>query len=430
MCGIVSIVGDITVKEENIFKDMLQMDVIRGKDSTGVISVNVTGKVDTVKALGSPQELMDMRKFDTLMRGKHTALIGHNRAATIGGVTKNNAHPFQLEHITGVHNGTLRNKYLLPDAADFEVDSENLYHAISLNGLKETIGKVNGAYTLAYVDSKENTVNFLRNDERPLWFASSTTTKTQIFASERWMIQAACERREYKIGAILELAPHTLLSLSLNDKGIAKVNVEKDIPHYQPPPPRNNVVTYNKVQEFKGKVDGNTSATLFSSRKGALQKLLGKHLEGVLMSVVEPSKSNNFNGYATYSIEGIGAGVTLFGRVYIGTNHKEVMELKPKVNQHFTFKIKNVGTDYGIDAWGVIDRRSLKKGFLDDEGLLLGFRGKALSPREFREATNKGCSWCSCTVDERDSNTIEWISSNEFICDGCYHDDEVWEYLN
>ena len=35
------------------------------------------------------------------------AIIGHNRSATIGNITKDNAHPFRKGDLVGVHNGTI-----------------------------------------------------------------------------------------------------------------------------------------------------------------------------------------------------------------------------------------------------------------------------------------------------------------------------------
>ena len=203
MCGIVGVIGKITVKEEKAFLLMLMFDTIRGADSTGIIIVDRKGNVKYDKKTGTPWELFST---SPLINSKHSVngfpsmLIGHNRAATVGKVTEDNAHPFDFENVIGVHNGTLQ----LYDC-DFEgkraydVDSQSLFGAINENGLKETIKDTCGAYSLALYEKDTQTFKLLRNDQRPMWWAYSKEHKTVFFASEPWMIRVACEKADIKI---------------------------------------------------------------------------------------------------------------------------------------------------------------------------------------------------------------------------------------
>lgn len=173
---------------------MLVVNQLRGTDATGVIRVNQGGGYKYKKSLGTPNYLMETKFFDREI-DVHGAkvLIGHCRAKTIGENIVANAHPFVHGNVIGVHNGTLRNMYGLERAREFDVDSDLLYWHISEFGLKETIEQLDdeGAWALAYWDNKENTLNFLRNSRRPLWFAHTKDQTAMLWASEPWFFSAA-----------------------------------------------------------------------------------------------------------------------------------------------------------------------------------------------------------------------------------------------
>ena len=191
MCGIVGVAGKIGVKEEQVFALMLKLDTIRGHHSTGVIAIDKhKSVVKHEKFLGTP---WDFYKETDLFnggigtyRGTASALIGHNRAATIGDVSAENAHPFDFDDLIGVHNGTLVDTQLhkLDEHLKFDVDSQVLYHNINKNGIKETIPKTCGAYSLIWWDKKDETLQLLRNDDRPMQYRYSEDGKTIFFASE------------------------------------------------------------------------------------------------------------------------------------------------------------------------------------------------------------------------------------------------------
>src|ERR1700730_17855218 len=66
-------------------------------------------------------------------------VLGHTRSATRGTSTARNAHPFQHNHITSTHNGTVGNAYdIVPIGArphDVNVDSDIVCYA--MGALKE-----------------------------------------------------------------------------------------------------------------------------------------------------------------------------------------------------------------------------------------------------------------------------------------------------
>lgn len=112
------------------------------------------------------------------------AIIGHNRSATIGAISRDNAHPFRKGDLVGVHNGTIRS---LSPTFGGGTDSEKLYELMSEKGPKEALNSLDsGAYALVWFDSKQNKMFMIRNGERPLFYMHTKHKPgTVYFASER-----------------------------------------------------------------------------------------------------------------------------------------------------------------------------------------------------------------------------------------------------
>lgn len=219
MCGIVGIAGKITIVEERILKTLLILDTLRGTDSTGVAVIPRIGDVKIAKELGNAYNLFDTKSYDKALMGLHRAIIGHNRYATQGAVSKRNAHPFDFEGLVGVHNGTLKNKFSLIDSRDFTVDSENLFHHINKKGLRDAMNIAQGAWALVWWDKFEESINFLRNEERPLFLARSKDEETVFWASELWMLQVACSREGIEIGQPIALQKDMHHSIRISSAG-------------------------------------------------------------------------------------------------------------------------------------------------------------------------------------------------------------------
>lgn len=198
MCGLVGVAGEIDAKILKVFNDMMIFNTIRGRDSTGVASVSRgTNNFDLFKQTVHASVLQEFKGYDRVAAVGRKALIGHARSATVGTVSVGNAHPFVFSKIVGAHNGTIpyHAKSDLPRHNEFDTDSEALFNAINDQGLSKTIGSLTGgAYALTWFDNENNTMNLLRNDERPLIFGVINDGRTLIWASESYFIRAACER--------------------------------------------------------------------------------------------------------------------------------------------------------------------------------------------------------------------------------------------
>lgn len=205
MCGIVGAASNyLSDPEKEVFKNLLYISALRGEDSTGVISIQskANGKglhAPHVKSThDSASFLYHNSDHPVIFKpAEHVhALVGHTRSATVGKITKQNAHPFSFPTVIGVHNGTMQRKWGTEDK--FGTDSEALYNEIDQHGIREVVKRigrgynVRDAYALVFFDRKEQTLCMIRNELRPL--SITKTTGTVYWASEARMLDWAVNR--------------------------------------------------------------------------------------------------------------------------------------------------------------------------------------------------------------------------------------------
>lgn len=216
MCGLAGVAGVVDFKSEKMFQNLLFLNQLRGTDSTGIAVVKGNGDNVTFKKAVAAMDFMEMKGFDSALKGVNRIVMGHCRAATKGSITSANAHPFEFENVIGMHNGTLNSQYQLKDHLDFKVDSENIYHHMNLEGVDDTWEKLNGAAALTWIDKKSGELNFLRNDKREFHFVLTKDNKQLFWSSEKWMLIVAANRAGIELQDIMELPVDTLYKIGFN----------------------------------------------------------------------------------------------------------------------------------------------------------------------------------------------------------------------
>lgn len=215
MCGIVlaGCAKTLAQTEVALFEKLVYHDTIRGSHSTGVFAGykfetgNKEQYVIYGKTAQTGPDFLESKTWksvktqdyasatNTVLKRSPYFLVGHNRYATMGAKTSQNAHPFVSGDVTLVHNGTLTNQSLLPDHTKFEVDSANICHAINKQGIEETLKQLDGAFTLVWYDDRDKTLNIIRNEERPFHLAR-TELDTWYGASEEEMLMWLLKRED------------------------------------------------------------------------------------------------------------------------------------------------------------------------------------------------------------------------------------------
>jgi hypothetical protein len=178
----------------DFFQNMLVCDSLRGEDSTGVFGIYKNRQAATLKVAAEPHMLFrceEWQDFRTKAAQSMQIVVGHNRYATRGAVSTENAHPFSEGKIVLVHNGTLHNHKDFNK--DVEVDSHAITHALNERPAKDVLKEIDGAFAFVWYDREQGKLFIARNSERPLSFVE--TNGNIIFASEGSMLEFLANRK-------------------------------------------------------------------------------------------------------------------------------------------------------------------------------------------------------------------------------------------
>lgn len=421
MCGLVGMAGKLTAAHDKVFKKLLIFDVIRGEHSTGVAAVPTNGDVNIAKQVGNPFELFEDKRYDRAINKQNRVLIGHNRFATQGAVNKANAHPFNFEHITGAHNGSLTNSKDLEDSKDFVVDSQAIFNHISKKGVEDMVSKVQGAYALVWWDSDKETLNFIRNDERPLYIAFTEKSERLYWASEKWMLEVAIPEHE-KI-EIAEFPINEWWSFPVDsNRDIKKPRikevkyVKKALQHsyysrynYDYTAPSSKSTSYNKKKVYEEVGHNRLGKTYLAEVLGYYQEVGGAPYYEFSVLDSDTTETETFKLYEA-SLKG------------------EVLE----EGEVYYISIKSIyyssGYVYSIDG------SSLTEISVDDAleqiaGDCLDHRGVIISREKWKEEYGI-CSWCTVDIEPEDIEKGATISYTGIpLCKGCTETEDVYQYV-
>lgn len=441
MCGLVGVAGNLFPDHVKAFKQLLFVDQLRGAHSTGIAAVGANNSCSVYKRALAGSDYLQLDAVSKLLHTNQRALIGHNRYATAGSIDDNSAHPFQHGDITLVHNGTLRSRTGLSGSTKFSVDSEDIAHAFSEYEPSSVLPNIDGAYCLVWHDDTNNTLNFARNEERPLTIAIAGDVI--LWASEVGMLQWICARNKIKVSEYYELPVGTLVTVDIST---GKIN-----------PKDTEVTTFvpktRGYQSAGGHQRGTTNQYNSGGLKTSLRSLgykVGDEVYFYPVSFDEYKSSNNFN-----KGKGVLRGITWEEGldVVVYSASATDLELDPATgdidqskSQTFTAEARSVTQDYltgDNDPVLDLESKTLKLVISNstDKGgeaaakkpsgnnaisFLIG--GKTLTAADARRVCDKGCAWCSNPFSMMELSQSRRVGE-EFIHSGLCYDEYCAELV-
>ena len=231
MCGLWGLIDNAHTrlkgkKHSDFMRTMLVAGSLRGEDGTGIFGV---GKQEPLAVIKAPipgynfKDTAAYRNFEYI-NDFYNVIVGHNRWATVGTVSASTTHPFTEGNITLVHNGTLRYSSSLPGYNVCDVDSQQIAYAIDKEGI-EVVEDLDGAFALVIYNEIDDTLQIIRNEERPLWWAMSPDYQQMYYASEPNMLQMALARNNIAWcpeNGITPFAKDVLYTFDIQEKGVVQ----------------------------------------------------------------------------------------------------------------------------------------------------------------------------------------------------------------
>lgn len=377
-CGHVGVAGSMTRKEVDVFSDMLYFDTLRGPHSTGVASIgrnNRTSDKNLLKKVGPAYELMEHKQFDRVVSVGNSVLLGHNRYATVGKITAANAHPFEFSGLIGAHNGTIQHsdRASIIDGDKFDTDSEGIFNMMNELGPEMTIPALFGAWALVWYNKRDHTMNFVRNDQRDLYYTLSEDKKNIFWASEAAMMHAALIRRGVAYDKVWALRPD--------------VHYIFDIP-----------------EKFGGEFEEPQESPL-AGRKEPVRPTYPHHFGGhnhrqQMLPAPEAKKDDDVPFGADASKDTGGTKTT----------------------------VEPTGS---TEHWAIPSTRVHNKGRPNQRAIpmLLCFQKESLNETQFKHTTKEVCANCDSVVNfgavYSGTDRVRFINSRQFLCEDCGDDEFV-----
>lgn len=190
MCGLFGGCGNSLIDiERDYITELGVISQLRGTHSTGIAAVaRSKGAFDisVFKDVCHSTDFFERDRVWKYLKDAHPHIIaGHCRAATIGEINHENAHPYNMGAIVGMKNGTVSK---VRGQQKDETDSKALLRILQDEGVQAVVDEAKGGgYALVWIDSRDKSLNFLRNIGRPLYIMEGPGVR--YWASEFAMLE-------------------------------------------------------------------------------------------------------------------------------------------------------------------------------------------------------------------------------------------------
>ena len=192
MCGLLAFSSPTPISPPTL-SSLFTLNESRGADSAGFFAETLSLNPYIKKALGPFSKSLSL----SFNPPQTNLFIGHTRAASVGNVSIENAHPFHFGSVIGAHNGTISNfKNLIDHYAQYNtavfnhenlnIDSKLIFAALNEFDDLRVLTDMQGAAALIWRD-KRNALPYLnvwRNLERPLHCGFMPNTPDMYISSE------------------------------------------------------------------------------------------------------------------------------------------------------------------------------------------------------------------------------------------------------
>lgn len=395
MCGIVGYIN----REANFkssepfikwFKQALYCDALRGEHGTGILTVSDKGFHEVYKKALCAADFLELSKTKALTRSASKFMVGHNRWATQGTHTDDNSHPFEEGDIVLFHNGTVSNHRSL-NKPTFDVDSHAIAYMFSESeDIKSSIERIEGTYSLVWYNSTLETINFARNEDRPMFFGYVKDSKSILFASEPSMIRWLANRNNISLEKIEAVPENFWVEIQLDDK--EKVKMTAFTPKVK------EIVTYpfynNTKKNYRGSV------------------MEGVHVELKINSWTpyNPSLTASANTIRNGFLSGV------FNNLHLNISGISESEAKGYVGKVIKVRISNVHKD--DHGYATIVHETSKSTSVVPF-LLKGPNNRKLTVKEFEKLTKDGCCYCTTNLLAENHEKITWDEQGNAYCEDC-----------
>lgn len=222
MCGLFGAAGpNLSAKDKDAVTVLGNLTRSRGKDSTGIFTVtrpttgkNSAFKVKTYKQLQESPVFMASKAVQNMLQENPFVIGGHCRFATHGKVNLSNAHPFNCGHFVGMHNGVIQPLYdKVNDKTDSRVLFENMQALGVVKGIKSGLDV--GDMALVFINKSNGTLNYFRNDGRPLFIGIEEKKKKFFWASQKDFLEFIHKNGGVRFADIYSVSPYILHSIDM-----------------------------------------------------------------------------------------------------------------------------------------------------------------------------------------------------------------------